>query len=375
MNYVAIIEYLTKSRAIRDGEFDLALKEILEKSTEGLGIDRANAWAIDKDFNKLTLVGAYIHSKNSFTKNTVLLAKDYPNYFSHLKFAEKIVSDDALTSAINSELIDSYIKPNKITSMMDIPVRTEGDMIGVVCFEHTGEKRLWTLAEQSFAISISQLISLAFESYKKNQITKQLEFSLKEKEVLLSEINHRVKNNISIIASLLNLQKHKSKDEFHAALFDACRERILSMSFVHDQLYQSDNYTEIDFGKYLDTLLVHLSSSFSNDQNIKIIKNIERIPLDIKRAIPCGIVTNEIVTNSYKYAFRDRRDGIINVDFGREGMMYYLRFKDDGPGINLSTMRAHSTGINIIRDLVDQLNGSVEIKDNKGAQITIKFPI
>ena len=375
MNHIGIIEYLTKSRAIRDGEFDLALKEILEKSTEGLNIDRANAWAVNKEFTKLTLVGAYIKSKNSFSKTGSLLQKDLPNYFQHLQFAEKIVSDDALKAAINSELIDSYIRPNKITSMMDIPVRTEGEMIGVVCFEHTGEKRLWTLAEQSFAISIAQLISLAFESYKKNQLNKQLEYSLKEKEILLSEINHRVKNNIAIIASLLSLQKHKTNDQYHADLFEACRERVLSMSFIHDQLYQSDSYTEIDFGKYLDTLLNHLSSSFSNDHKINMIKNIERIPLDIKRAIPCGLITNEIVTNSYKYAFKDRRDGTIIIDFGREGLMYFLRFKDDGPGINLATIRAHSTGISLIRDLVEQLDGTVEIIDNNGAQITIKFPI
>lgn len=375
MNYIGIIEYLTKSRAIRDGDFDMALKEILDKAAEGLQVSRVNAWSIDKTFSALTCIGDFDHNRKTFSKGGILLQEKYPNYFKHIHSAEKIVTDDALTAPINTELIDDYIKPNNISSMMDIPIRIEGEMIGLVCFEHTGEKRLWNLSEQSFALSIAQLISLAFETWQKNQYRKQLESGLHEKEILLSEINHRVKNNMMIISSLLNLHKSKAKDDYHAGLFDEARERIVSMAFVHEQLYRSKNYSAIDFGQYLESLIEHLAESYGSGKLITVEKQIAHIRLDIKRAIPLSLITNELITNAYKYAYKNRDAGLLKVQFGQNGMQHFLEFSDDGPGMNLNMEKLESVGISLVGDLVEQLDGTIRFWDDKGAHVAILFPL
>lgn len=374
MDHIAIIEYLTKSQAIREGKFDEALHEILEKSTEGLNIERSNAWSIDKDFTRLSCVGSYSSATRKFEKGLVLTRKELPNYFQHLQFAEKIVSEDAQHAAINQELLQSYLIPNHITSMMDIPIRIQGKMIGLICFEHTGEMRKWTLNDQSFALSIAQLISLAIESFQKNELNKRLQQSLKEKEILLSEINHRVKNNISVIASLLNLQKHKAKDDFHRNLIEESREKLLSMIFVHEQLYRTENFSEIDMAYYLNHLIDHLSTSFQNDKNIVIHKEIEPISLNIKKAISCGLITNEIVTNAYKHAFNGRKTGSIDVEVKREGMNYLMMFTNDGPSFSKDNQRDDSAGIGLVQSLVEQLDGSMEIH-HETPTIEIRFPI
>lgn len=373
MNYIGIIETLTKSRAIHQGDLDLAIREILESSAEGLSVERVNVWSVDPEYTELKCIGAYERSKKQFTKGISLFRKDLPEYFNYIHHAEKIVSDDAVNSHFNRELLDSYILPLGISSMMDIPIRVEGQIVGLVCFEHVGEKRLWTISEQSFVLSIAQLMSLTFETYQKNLYRKKLEAALHEKEILLSEINHRVKNNMVIIGSLINLQKYKAKDDYHIGLFDDVRERIMSMSFIHEQLYISKNYSEIDFGIYLDHLLDHLSESMGQGKKFRIEKKIEHVPIDIKRAIPCGLITNEIVTNAFKYAFNDSKSGLLEVKFGRKGKMLELCFEDNGPGFS-ENIRKNSVGLGLVEDLVQQLDGKIEISNANGAKVEMSFP-
>lgn len=374
MTFITIIEELTKSRAIRQGNLDIALHEILEKSADGLMVDRVNCWSVDPEFTTLKCIGSFEKKNKKFSKGQVLLKKDYPEYFNYIHLSEKVISHDAVSSPYNKELLDSYILPMNIGSMMDIPIRVEGEMIGMVCFEHLGDIRYWTLSEQSFALSIAQLMSLTFETYQKNLYRKKLENALHEKEILLSEINHRVKNNMVIIGSLINLQKYKAKDEYHVSLFDEVKERIFSMAFIHEQLYQSKNYSEIDFGLYLNNLLNHLSGSMLNGKKVSIRKNIEHIPMDIKRAIPCGLITNEIVTNAFKYAFKDRSEGVLDVEFLKSGKHFKLVFRDDGPGFSEET-RKNSVGLGLVEDLVQQMDGTLSIHSENGACVEMSFPL
>ncbi|HCA83907.1 MAG TPA: hypothetical protein DEP18_08965 [Flavobacteriales bacterium] len=374
MNFIGIIEQLMKSPAIHKGNRDRAILEILVKSAQGLQVERVNVWTFDKQKTTLSCIGSYESSTGEFNKGAVLLLKDYPVYFEHVRTAEKVISDDALASSFNKELLDSYILPLDIRSMMDIPIRSEGEMIGMVCFEQVGEKHLWTVSEQSFALSIAQLFSLVFETHEKNEFRRQLEEALHEKEVLLSEVNHRVKNNMMIIGSLVNLQKYKAKDEYHVGLFDEVRERITSMAYVHEQLYLSRNYSEIDFGLYLEKLLNHLLSSMRHGRNIRIETHLEHIPIDIQRAIPCGLITNELVTNSFKYAFEHQNEGTIQVEFLKKNGQLHLNFADNGKGFDPQKIEKNSVGLGLVEDLVQQLNGELHISGNSGARFEMAFP-
>jgi two-component sensor histidine kinase len=374
MKFLQTIESLTRSRAMREGNFDSALEEILVKSSEAIGVERANAWLINEDFTQLSCIGAFEKKKNKFTKGVVLESKDYPHYFEKIKTAERLVSEDAVSAAYNKELLDSYILPLGISSMMDIPIRIEGKMIGMVCFEHVGPKRTWTTMEESFALSVAQIISLAFETSMKNDYRMKLEVSLREKEVLLSEINHRVKNNLAIISSLMNLQKEKAKDEYHKILFDDSKDKIYSMAFIHEQLYRSKNYTKIDFGSYLEQLIEHLHSSHSDGKKIIVMKDIDHLDLNITKAIPVGLITNEIITNAYKYAFSENRDGVLEISFKKDNNgSYILHLADNGPGIEANEARTDSFGIILVKDLIEQIDGDLNMYNEHGAVYDIKF--
>lgn len=374
MNYIGIIESLTKSSAIRHGDLDVAIHEILVKAAEGLQVARVNVWTIDPKFTALTCIGSIEKGLEGFSKGQLLPVELYPNYFKHISGAEKIVSDDAVSASFNKELLDSYILPLGIRSMMDIPVRIEGEMVGLVCFEHVGEKRLWTISEQSFAISIAQMLSLCMETHRRNELHHQLEIALHEKEVLLNEINHRVKNNMMIICSLINLQKYKAKDEFHEDLLDEVRSKILSMAYIHEQLYTSKNYAQIDFGVYLENLLSHLNGSMGVGMHVNIDKNIQHVPIAIKKAIPFGLITNEVVTNAFKYAFKPGKPGILNVRFEKNNTGFHLAFKDNGPGFDSKNEKRNSIGLGLVEDLVEQLEGQIAFDTSNGTLVEIHIP-
>ncbi len=141
-----------------------------------------------------------------------------------------------------AELYSLYLKPLDIQALMDIPIRIEGEIIGVICFENVGEPREWTYQEQKYGLVTAQMISLAIESNNKQKAKKELEHALHEKNILLQEVNHRVKNNLSIVASLMNLQSEKSHDEYHKQLFMECRNRLESISSVHELVYKTKSY-------------------------------------------------------------------------------------------------------------------------------------
>ncbi len=185
---INVIEKLTKSRLIRDGHLTRAVQEILLESATALNIERVNAWKADKDFTMIECIGNYTRSTNTFNDNIVLLRKDMPAYFKLLASQEIIATNYALEDHRTEELVEPYLEKYGITSMIDVPIRIEGEMIGVVCFEHVGAPRKWDLTERKFGMFVAQLISLTLESFEKQKSQHQLEKVIKEKSELLKEL-------------------------------------------------------------------------------------------------------------------------------------------------------------------------------------------
>jgi len=185
---INIIEKLTKSRYMRDGQLTRAIQEILSESAIALNVERVNAWKSDKDFTMIECIGNYTRSTNTFANKTILLRRDMPAYFKLLETQEIIATNYSLEDIRTEELVEPYLEKFGITSMIDIPIRIEGEMIGVVCFEHVGSPRKWDLTERKFGLFIAQLISLALESFEKQKGKQLLEKVLKEKEELLAEL-------------------------------------------------------------------------------------------------------------------------------------------------------------------------------------------
>jgi len=204
---------------------------------------------------------------------------------------------------------------------------------------------------------------------------KQLKVSLKEKEVMLQEIHHRVKNNLQIISSLLRLQSNYIRDESLKNIFSVSQDRIQSMALIHQMLYQSKNLNSVDFSEYIRKMISRLSSVYlTKNKNINFDINIQNVNLTINQAIPCGLIINELVSNSLKHAFKTNRTGSIYVSvskISKENMQ--ITVKDTGSGLPQSVHleTSDTLGLTLVRDLVRQLRGTVTVKRDKGTEFNI----
>ena len=204
-----------------------------------------------------------------------------------------------------------------------------------------------------------------------------LKISLVEKEVLLREIHHRVKNNLQIISSLLNLQSRHVEDEPALDMFQESRNRVRSMALVHEKLYRSDDLAKVNFCEYIRSLGRHLIISYgTNSTAIDLDVSVKDVFLDINTSIPCGLIINELISNSLKHAFSGRKKGKIRVVLQSEkNGMYKLVVSDDGVGLpkNLDAKKTESLGLQLVTMLVEQLQGTLNIDNNKGTSFEIVF--
>ncbi len=201
----------------------------------------------------------------------------------------------------------------------------------------------------------------------------QVQKSLAEKEILLKEIHHRVKNNMQIISSLLNLQAGAIRDPALEEALRASQDRVKSMALIHEHLYQSENLSAIDFRQYVTSLVRTIMNLYSSSR-IKTEVDVEGVHLDIDRAIPCGLIINELVSNSVKHAFPGKRQGRIDVTMREmpEGG-YELVVADDGVGGDGETRGSAALGMRLVRSLVTQLQGNIQIESGAGMRVTVRF--
>ena len=646
-------------------DLEPTLRRITEIASDTLNVERVSIWFFDSEHSEIRCRDLYTRTDDRHSRGIVLKAKDYPSYFRALQDSCAIAADDARTDQRTREFTASYLNPLGIVSMMDIPIRRRGEVTGIICFEHTGQERKWTLEEQHFAISVGDTISLTLEAFgrrrkervnesifriseaansagslqdlfqsihkvisglmpaknfyialfdpehevvsfpyfvdeydpppgphklgrglteyvlrtgtallaspevfeelvrrgevesigapsidwlgvplnidsrtigvlvvqtyteglrydeedknilkfvsdqiamviyrKKSEeevqererfltsmfesiqdgisildedytilrvnktmedwyahamplvgkkcyeayqgrdtfcdicptrraletseaafevvpkvgdgdavtgwidlysfplidsrtgqmkgaieyvrdITERkmaedrLQSSLKEKEVLLREIHHRVKNNMQVISSLLNLQARRIQDPAVMDMFKESQRRIRSMALIHERLYQSSDLSRIEFSQYLRNLTAHLFHSYQIDSSrIRLQIEAEEIHLNINTAIPCGLIVNELVSNALKHAFPDGRSGHLDLALRRvEGDGYMLEVKDDGVGFpeGLNFRKTESLGMQIVGTLVKQIDGTIDLARELGTMFTIRF--
>lgn len=206
----------------------------------------------------------------------------------------------------------------------------------------------------------------------------ELRSSLAHKEVLLREIHHRVKNNMQIISSLLNHQMDSVKDKRLTEAFLESQNRITTMALIHEKLYRSVDLMKIDFKEYVDDLAVGLFQSYGvNTGNIQLNTNVENISMEIDIAIPIGLVINELVTNSIKYAFPEGRKGMIYITARSiNDKDVEIVMGDNGIGIpeNLDFRKTGTLGLHLVTTLVEnQLHGKIDLQKDKGTEFVIQF--
>ncbi len=208
----------------------------------------------------------------------------------------------------------------------------------------------------------------------KNAIIEQ---SLHHRELLIKEIHHRVKNNLQIISSLLNLQIHLAKDNVEELVRNS-QDRIYAMSIIHEKLYQSENLEAIDFKEYIEKLMVYFQQSYElNKRQIEIQTNINPIFLDIDTLIPCSLIINELITNSIKYAFESQQKGIIQIWTEIKDKQCFLHIKDNGKGLpeNFNPNQTQSLGNKLVKGFAQQLKAKLEYYSEQGTKVSLIFKI
>ncbi|MGB8952453.1 MAG: two-component regulator propeller domain-containing protein [Candidatus Aminicenantales bacterium] len=287
------------------------------------------------------------------------------------------------------------ISVEKTKSELSVPVKSGERVIGVLdiqsdeynAFNETDVAAMETLSTQiATAIENAELYREAQrEITERKQAENMLKTLLKEKEVLLKEIHHRVKNNMQIVSSLLNLQASHVKSEKIRDMFKKSRNRIFTMALIHEKLYQSKDLAWIDFGQYIRGLIVHLSNSYRIDaHSVHLRGEVDEVFLDVNEAIPCGLIVNELVSNALKYAFPEGRRRIkragrkneicIRMDKDENGQVT-LSVRDNGVGLpeDLDIRKTESLGLQLVSDLVTQLDGSIELERSRGTEFKITF--
>ncbi len=208
-------------------------------------------------------------------------------------------------------------------------------------------------------------------------IEKQITESLREKEVLLGEIHHRVKNNFEIISSLLNISSMATQNQEIQNLLLSSRTRIHSMAMIHSQLYQSDRFDRIDMARHIGELTEHLLLLYGMQNKVDLVIEPSEVYLSLSQAIPCALILNELITNSLKHAFVDRKHGKIQISIhNSDNNTVLLRMRDDGRGIpdEVDVKPAGGLGLELVKHLsVGQLKGEMRFNNNDGTEICIEF--
>jgi PAS domain S-box-containing protein len=205
---------------------------------------------------------------------------------------------------------------------------------------------------------------------------KALEGALEDKEMLMKEIYHRMKNNLMVISSLLNLQSDYITDEEARGIFKDSQKRAHSMALIHERLYRSTDLKHIDFGDYIRTLVMDLFRTYlAEPSRIKLELDVEDVMLDIDTAIPLGLIVNELLSNSMKHAFPDSREGTIKLDFKSDNEGCLLLVSDDGIGLpnGMDISHTETLGLQLVNSLIGQIDAKMEINNQDGTEFRISL--
>lgn len=224
----------------------------------------------------------------------------------------------------------------------------------------------------SFTVTFCFLIVLTIESMRQEKLITNV---LKEKEILLAEVFHRVKNNMNIVTSLLNLKKNASDSEVVKQALEECKNRVYSMALVHQNIYKINNFTDLDMKEYIHDLVDELIDSNGCLENTDVMVKCEDISMDIAKAVPFGLILNELITNSFKYARLNGKKLRIEILLTHDKDKVSLKYSDNGNGINGELKKNNTLGIELIKSLSEQVDGEYGFKNNNGLVFDLKFKI
>jgi two-component sensor histidine kinase len=214
------------------------------------------------------------------------------------------------------------------------------------------------------------------ETQRRQDAERRLENTIVEKETLVKEIHHRIKNNLAIVATLLEMASRGIHDPEALAALDNSKGRILAMAMIHEQLYRSHNLKTIDLGERISRLAADLLFAYSNNPSIRLQVNVEPVMIDMERAIPCGLIVNELITNALKYGFPAGEAGVIGVSVRMVDEQIEICISDDGARLPdaFFNVKTKSLGMDLVRILSYQLRAEMHVQRDGITSIALRFP-
>jgi two-component sensor histidine kinase/CHASE1-domain containing sensor protein len=390
--------------ADRDHTFQLELGDILHSSESVRDVLARSALRVEQ---YLALDNCYVTEVDGAhpsaldtgieSDESVALASFEVLGFDSFVRGTRYVISDLSTDERTAHLYEEAYAPRSIRAFVAIPLVRGGDCIAYFN-AISATPREWTRREVSLVQSVAErtwlwaehlrnLHGLRANEQQLRDLAKDLEErvaertqdlvrAVGERESLLKEIHHRVKNNLQVISSMLNLQARRITDAHFKRVFDESQQRIQSIALVHENLYQSRDLSSIGFDDYLKSLVANVMSAQSAAR-VTAITNVENVTLPIKTAIPCGLIINELVTNALKYAFPGERAGTVTVSMKSDGDRVELRVADDGVGLPaaLDPSKAKTLGLDLVYTFAEQLDATVDVASSaEGATFTLRFP-
>jgi PAS domain S-box-containing protein len=258
-----------------------------------------------------------------------------------------------------------------VERFLSVPAISSGRLIGQIALANP--KAEYTEDDLNITKRLASIYAIGVD---RKRMEADLRQSIIEKETLLKEIHHRVKNNMAVVSSLLNLAAYNIKDPTIRQQFEESQQRVKSMALVHEKLYHTKNLSAINFKDYITTILEEIIALHSEYRN-RIIPdiNIADIELDLDSAVPCGLILNELLMNVCKHAFPGSMEGLLHIEFVKTGDTYTLTVKDNGVGLpeGFDYSKNETLGLEIVNALSRQLNGNFQIKSNNGTEAVLTF--
>lgn len=329
---------------------------------------------VDEENNALNVnywSGSVLDGCNTKSK-TKFFSLDNPGLWAEAVREKKpiiINNYDTFQSAHKKGFAEGHLKVNRY---MSIPVFYKDRIIFLMSVGNKKEEYNDRDVQQ-----LQLLVNGMWWNIQKRDNEKRIKESLEEKEILLKEIHHRVKNNLQIISSLLNLQSRQIKSDHYLNIFKESQNRIKTMALVHEKLYQSKKLSLINFSNYIQSVIINLFHSYNiNSDKIQLDIDIDNnISMGIDLAIPCGLIVNELISNSMKYAFPIGSEGRIYINLKKEGSNFTMIVSDNGIGLedDIDIENIESLGLQLVTALVKQIDGNLILDNSNGTKFTISF--
>jgi PAS domain S-box-containing protein len=380
---------------LKDVSFQVKLsKEVLRAEIAEETNKRLEKEIEDRKSAELKLESEYLRTKAIFdsSQNTLLITLNPNLKFSSFNQQSKVYFDYQTKKSLELNLdfekfFDQIISPIKLRYFRYLvsglrkgkSYQLELKMINIY------NEKIWleiylNPIKDVFG-NVTELSIVAHDITVKKKYEKDILKSLKEKEVLLKEVHHRVKNNLQIISSILNLQSSYIDDEKVLTILEESRHRIRSMAIIHENLYQTTNFSSINFKNYSRELVRNLISSYQYNSNLDLtlVEDVELVELSLDQAIPCGLIINELITNSMKYAFQNTNQnqskGSIFLELKEKNNRISLIVGDNGVGLpkNFDIKNSETLGLQLVITLVEQLDGDIKIENIHGIKYFINF--